>query len=100
MNILESFQKRVLKIILKNKEHKSLHITIKQTFILNSVLFHYRNLQTKFLTSTSKSRNKHLIVPYIKKTISFKSSEYNGIQFFNMLPIELKTLKTVAEKSK
>ena len=92
LNPLLRLQKRILKIIFKNNIAPV--ITLKQTFIMDSMYHYYNDLKKQYITSHVITRNKGILIPKRKKLISSKNNKYIAIKFYNILPYELKKLST------
>lgn len=92
VNILQNIQTKILKIINKNRFETNNPLNIKQTFVLESLVYHYDKLKNTYLTRESKTRNKNIILPRMNKTISDKNSYIMAIKTYNSLPTELKSL--------
>ena len=72
LSLLQLQQKRILRIVSKNtflNEKKPL--SIDQAFIVESLQYHYNTLKGKYLLSNSRTRNKILPLPKLKKTVGF-----------------------------
>lgn len=97
LNMLQSLQNKILKIIFKNRQEiENYPLNIEQLFTLESLKFHYAVLKDLFVNSTSVTRNKNIQLPKMNKTLSSKNSKIRAITTFNMLPNELKTLNSNA----
>ena len=94
MCLLQNSQTTLLKIINKNHFSMKNPLNIEQTFTLESVTFHYNKLKNMYLLSESKTRNKNIILPKMKKAISDKNSYIEAIKTYNILPKEFKCLNT------
>lgn len=92
LHLLESLQRRLLKIISKNNNDFTKPLTIKGSFDIECLLYFYTNLREKYRESSSITRNKILNLPRINKSVNFKNSELVAIKLFNILPNELKKL--------
>lgn len=71
--------------------------TIEQMYILESILYHFKHLQTKYLNKTLITRTNQLPLPEIHKEFYKKSSKYIATKAFNSLPVEIKN-KQVGHK--
>ena len=92
--LLQTVQDKILKIVNKNASHvRHNPLNITQSFILESIIYHYPKLSHSYLLSHSKTRNKIILIPKRYKTVSSKSSYIAAINIFNKLPLELKNLK-------
>lgn len=86
--------KRLLKIVNKNNFITFNNpLNIEQTYALEALDYHYAHLQSKYITSNSKTRNKNIPIPVCHKTISSKSSYIKAVSLFNSLTNTLKVLK-------
>lgn len=93
---IQGLQTRMLKII----ANKTKILTIKQTFIIQSLLLNYKTLRSKFENLQSKTRNKNLPLSCFNKEIYKKSHTYAAIKAFNILPICLKGLELSKKTAK
>lgn len=101
LSLLQNLQKRLLKIINKNNFIIDRNpLSIGQLYALESLYYHYNNLQSKYQNSNSKTRNKSIQIPTRYKTVSIKSSLAKAISLFNSLPNELKNLQIKDKKKK
>ena len=101
LNLHQTLQNKILKIVYKNTfDVYGYPLNIEQLFTLESTYFHYNYLMTSYLTSTSRTRNKNLLLPKINKTIYFKNSKINALTTFNKLPNELKSIENQRVKKK
>lgn len=103
LGLLQALQNRLFKII--NKNTLLLHkkpLSLEQIFTFDSLLYHYRFLSNKFLELNSRTRNKTIPLPKLKKRVSDKNSFVVAVQTFNILPNKLKILqmnkKTIRKK--
>ena len=93
MKLIHSTQKKILKIINKNKFSQiNPPLEIRKLFHLESISFHYASLRTKYINSASQTRNKSIQLPKSEKRISDKNSYDEAIRFFNGLPKDLKVM--------
>lgn len=91
---IQTLQTRILQIINKNKFiNEKNPLNIDQTFTMESLLYHYHNLQDIFLKKNSITRKKTIQPPKRKLTVSIKDSYTRALATFNQLPPHLKTLK-------
>lgn len=93
---VQSVQKRILKIIaIKSKVSKNIICktppSIKQCFLLESVVNNYSSLSNEYRQSNSITRNK-IVLPKVNKTKTLKSSLIIPYKIFNALPVHLKSL--------
>jgi hypothetical protein len=87
-----ALQNRLLRIIFKrNIDNITRPILIKESFILESIVYHYK-LSNNHKELGSKTRNNSIILPKINKSLSYKNSEYVAVKYFNKLPNNLKKL--------
>ena len=87
-------QIRLLKIINKNKFAVEKNpMSIDQIFTYESLSYHYKDLQTTYITSNSNTRKKSIQILRRHLTISIKNSYIRAITQFNNLPNELKTIR-------
>lgn len=101
LNLLQRLQNRILKIVNKNLFITSKNpLNLDQLFAFESLKFHYNDLRDKFLNSSSITRNKSILLPARRKTISRKNSYIRAISIFNNLPNELKCLSNIKTKKK
>ena len=68
-------------------------MSIDQIFTYESLTYHYEDLQTAYINSSSTTRKKSLQIPRRYLTISIKNSYIRAITVFNNLPNELKTIR-------
>ena len=93
-SLLDSLQKRLLKIINKNKFTGDKNpMSLDQIFSYESLSYHYEELQSVFINSNSISRNKRILIPRRYLNISSKSSLMRAIMQFNKLSNELKKIR-------
>ena len=77
MKLIQSIQKKILKIINKNKFSQiNPPLEIRKLFQLESISFHYASSRTKYINSASQTRNKSIQLPKSDKRIS-KSGDTN-----------------------
>ena len=88
LRILQSYQNKITKFM-RNSSDLSGYLNIKQLFVLNSLLFYYDDFTQRYTQSSSKSRNKTLILPKIKKSVFRNSSLIVAMNTFNSLPKNL-----------
>ena len=100
LNSLSSIQSKIIKIIFRNVNTKNKPLTIKQNFLLLSVLHEYELLSNLYLNSNSKTRNQSIILPKHSLKITKKQYKYKAIIIFNTFPVNMKTLKSMNKKSK
>lgn len=53
---------------------------MRESFVIDALLKHYEELKEKYTKSNSIRRNKNLLLPTIKKSISYKNSKYVAIK--------------------
>lgn len=93
LDLIQKIQTKILKIINKNLfPGKNYPPNIYQMFKIESVTYYYKELKEKYLQSTSKTRNKNLLLPNMRKTVSDKNSYIVALKTFNVLPNELKCM--------
>ena len=95
LNLLQSLQNRIIKIINKNKFVAENPLNFSQSFTLESILYQYDKLKNEFLKLESKTRRKLITLPeYNKmdKRVSDKCSMIKAISTFNFMPNDLKVL--------
>lgn len=68
-------------------------MNIKQLFILESTLYHFKNLYNMYSCRLSNTRSKQIILPRIQKEFYKKSSIYTAIKTFNSMPQNLKEFR-------
>ena len=93
MNPIQNIQTKLLKI--GNKNHfptKNYPLNIKQMFSLESVIYYYDKLKHMYLMSESKTRNKNIQLPKMKKAVNDKNSYIEAIKIYNTLPKNIKCL--------
>lgn len=91
--MLQRLQSKLLKIIFKdNFDILKKPLNLDQLFALESLLFHYNVLKSKYYHSNSITRNKNILLPQICKTVGSRNSYIKAIQIYNNLPKELKEL--------
>ena len=73
-------------------------MSIDQIFSYESLTYHYEDLQTAYINSSSTTRKKSLEIPRRYLTINIKNSYIRAITQFNNLPNELKTIKNKNSK--
>ena len=94
LGLLQNLRNRLLKIINKNKFIASENpLNLEQLFTFNSLMYHYESLQQKFITSTSVTRKKLIVLPKNKKAISNECNYVTAVRTFNELPNEYKVLQ-------
>lgn len=98
INPLYKIHDKIITIVNKksNELIKPLHIADKYKY--ESLLFHYEKLKTDFINIGSKTRNKTIQLPKIKKEVGKKNIIFTAIQCYNTLPNELKTLNVNKRK--
>ena len=90
-SLIKSIQKRLLKIINKNKFIGDKNpMSLDQIFSYKSLSYYYEELQSAYINSNSITRNKSIQIPRRYLNISVKSSHMRAIIQFNNLPNELK----------
>ena len=90
---LQSLQNRLLKLVNKNNFiYDKNPLNIEQTFTLESLLYHYKELEDKYIETDKVTRNKSIQIPKRYRRISIKNSYIRAITTFNKLPNELKTI--------
>ena len=93
-SLLDSLQKRLLKIININKFTGDKNpMSIDQIFSYESLSYHYEELQSAFINSNSNTRNKSIQILRRYLNISIKNSHIRTIIQFNNLPNELKKIR-------
>ena len=72
---LQSLQNRLLKLVNKNNfMYDNNPLNIEQTFTLESLLYHYKELQDKYIETDKVTRNKSIQIPKRDRRISIKNS--------------------------
>ena len=61
-------------------------------FSLESVIYYYDKLKHMYLMSESKTRNKNIQLPKMKKAVNDKNSYIEAIKIYNTLPKNIKCL--------
>ena len=98
-SLIESLQKRLLKIINKNKFIGDKNpMSLDQIFSYESLSYYYEELQSAYINSNSITRNKSIQIPRRYLNISAKSSHMRAIIQFNNLPNELKKIRNKHSK--
>ena len=103
LDLLRNLQKRILRIVHKNKFIcQDYPMNLEQSFTYEALGYHYTNLKDQYITSSSITRNKTLTIPKHKKKISTKNSYMKALKTYNKLPSDLKTLdiKKYSHKNK
>lgn len=73
LNLIQSIQRKLLKIIHKNQfGTQDLILNVRQLFQLEAVSYYYAELRDRYMNSTSNTRNKIIPLPKINKTITKK----------------------------
>ena len=68
LDLLRNLQKRILRIVHKNKFIcQDYPMNLEQSFTYEALGYHYINLKDQYVTSSSITRNKTLIIPKHKK---------------------------------
>ena len=98
LNPIFNLQKRLTKIIHNKCEKKILNI--KESYIVNSIVYYYNGLKNSFLNNKNITRKKSIILPKSKKNIGFNRSYMVAIKNFNKLPNNLKIHNTDAKNLK
>lgn len=82
-----------MKIINNNRfTVKSTPLNVMQLFQLEAISHHYENLKELYINSTSRTRNKSIPLPKIRKNISTKNSYVIAIKIYNDLTDDLKIM--------
>ena len=92
IQLLQSVQTRILKIINKNNFQEIIPLNLQQLFAYDCLRFYYSNLKEQFNNSTRQTRYKSIIPPKHHKTVSNKNSYLRAIFIFNSMPNNLKVL--------
>ena len=92
LQILQTLQTRILKIINKNTFQTNTPLNLIQLFAYESLRYNYEEFKQQYSTSSSTTRRKVIVPPKYDKRISTKSSYIKAINIFNKLPNENKTL--------
>lgn len=92
LQLLQTVQTRILKIINKNTFQKINPLNLKQLFASESLRHNYNSLKDQYVKSTSRTRHKAIITPKYYKTVSTKNNYIKAINIFNKLPNEFKML--------
>ena len=104
LDLLRNLQKRILRIVHKNKcICQDYPMNLKQLFTYEALGYHYTNLKDQYSTSSSITRNKTLIIPNHQKTIlALRIVIWRPSKTYNKLPSDLKTLdiKKYSHKNK
>ena len=91
--MLQKLQYKLLKLVNKNKLIIDKNpLNLEQLFAYESLIFHYKELTDKYLSSNSITRNKSILIPQRYKAISSKNSRIKAISLFNSLPNNLKNI--------
>ena len=92
-SLLDRLQRRLLKIINKNKFIIDKNpMSLDQIFSYESLSYHYEELQSALINSNSTTRKESIQVPRRHLTISSKISHIRAIMQFNNLPNEVKII--------
>ena len=90
-NLLNRIDSKIPELKSENLDAKTMY-----TYYLHALLLHYDKLSQDYTASTSRTRNKSLRIPEIKKELYKKSCFYTALTQFNKLPTELKTINNTA----
>ena len=84
LDLLQRTQDRLLKIIYKNKFYnKRIPLNLNESFILESLVYHYNTLKDDFKKIERNTRHKLLQLPKNYKSISEKNSYLIAMKAFN-----------------
>ena len=89
---LLNLQKRILKIISKDKRNFINVPNLKQIYCLSCLLMNYRDLQNLYIKSTCLTRFRSIPLPKEELEVGKRSQIYTAIEIFNQLPNNLKLL--------
>lgn len=92
LHLIQNLQNRILKIVYKNTFPQKKPLNIKQMFVYESLQYYYKHLKELFEKSTSRTRNKAIMLPKQYKAVSNKNNYIKSIANFNILPNDLKIL--------
>ena len=96
LKVLQIYQNKIKKII---KPKSFLMLNITQLFQLNSLSYYFDELKAKYDAYLSRSKNKYLPLPNIKKTLYKKSPSITSLKLFNVLPVEVKNYNAKSLKN-
>ena len=98
INPLLKVQKKLIKIITSRDNIKE-PLTIKQSFELESIVYHYNEFFSRYSTNNiqNNTRYRNIQLPKVKSKLLFKSSYIVGLKKFNKLP---KVYKNLHDKKK
>lgn len=88
VKVLENVQNKIIKIIGAPLGLNLLRVN--QNFQLEALFYHYKDLSLRYTNSTSKTRNRNIQLPIVRRTIGTRSSYIVAIAVFNALPSNLK----------
>lgn len=94
LDSLDRLQNRILDIIGVKKQDLDRPLSIKQVFVVNSIVHQYKELKSEYLQNQIITRYKSIILPKHKLTIGQRSYIYYAKKYFNELPNECKNLNT------
>ena len=77
MNLLQKL-KTIVKIINKNNFGQDNPLNLKQIFAYESLIYHYNELKSIFITLTTITRNKLLRPPKCSKVVSDKKHSHQN----------------------
>ena len=74
LNRLQALQSRLLKNIMRRCDNTFWPLYIKESFIVENLVYHYEEFKNKYILSESITRNMSLELPKLNEKISFKNS--------------------------
>ena len=92
LQILQTVQTRILKIINKDTFQTNTPLNLIQLFAYKSLRYNYEKFKQQYSTSSSTTRRKVIIPPKYDERLSTKSSYIKAINISNKLLNEKKTL--------
>ena len=92
LQLIQSLQNRILKVVYKNTFPQKKTMTIIQMFTFECLKYYYKELKELYINSTRKTRNKSIILPKQYRTVSDKNNHIKAIATYNLLPNELKII--------
>ena len=94
---LLTMQQRILK---KLDLGQNSPLNIKQTFVINSLLYFYNACKILYINYEGRSRHKNIKLCKVNKTIYSKNSYYVALKYYNLMPTEYKNLNVINKPNK
>ena len=76
-HLLQNIQNRLLKLVFKNTFEQNKPMNIRQLFTWDCLKYYYNEMKNIFTNSSSKTRNKAILLPKIDKRVSDKKQSHN-----------------------